>query len=484
MKILVLQLARLGDIYLSWPGIRALKRQYPHARITLLTREKFVGAAKGLESIDEVLALTTREILEPLVQDSMDVKEAHGRLGQFVKDLRARGFDRVLNLSFSPVSSYLAHLLRPDNQGVAGYSRTADGFLAIPDDMSAYFYAQVGPGRPNRFHLAEIFGTICGVDLEDQDWRAPVLPEAPAIDGAYIAAHVGASEGQKRISVEKWVSIFSHFRNLSALKIVLIGADADREIAERIVSSLPSDRVENWVGKTTLHETMALLKKSVALIGGDSAPMHMASLTQTRCLNLSVGRVNFWETGPRAAGSWVIRVAQEADLASDRVARVLAALTEKLRPELGVIQAQKGTPSYVGLFPKEAEFQWKLVQAIYQGTPFPEPVAAEFWQAYDQLFDINKFLIEQLGALQNGAALEEHAAFIDRGEEVIGAIGKLVPSWGPVIRWYQTEKIRIGPDSAQTVLARTLEIQNLLQQLLELYGQMRDVSAGQESEAR
>ncbi len=48
MKILVLQLARLGDIYMSWPMIRAVKRKYPNAEIdiqvfTLSSEEGLLG---------------------------------------------------------------------------------------------------------------------------------------------------------------------------------------------------------------------------------------------------------------------------------------------------------------------------------------------------------------------------------------------------------------------------------------------------------
>jgi hypothetical protein len=304
------------------------------------------------------------------------------------------------------------------------------------------------------------------------------------VKGPFVVCHIGASEAQKAISAEKWVSTFGHFRSMNATPIVLVGSEDDKAIAEKIMSSSPTNSIINLVGKTTLPQTMALLRQAALLVGADSAPMHMASLTKTRCLNLSIGRVNFWETGPRAMGSWVLRANSENDLPSDRVSRAMAAMVEKLRPELGIITVQEGAPSYSGLFPKEAEFHWKLTQAVYQGSEFPHPIAENFWAAHEQLLQINHFIMEQLQALQDGARLEEKAGFIDRGEEVIGAVAKLVPAWGPVIRWYQTEKIRIGPGNAKQVLNRTCEIQLLLQQVLDLYSEMKSIQAPRvESEA-
>ena len=484
MKILVIQLARLGDIYLSWPALRALKRKNPEAHVTLLTRSSFVPATLGLEAVDKVLELPTSEILSPLVQDLMDIPEAHGRLAKFVENLKSNHFDQVINLSFSPTSSYLTHLLQNDSTKVCGYTRTDDGFLAIPDPMSAYFYAQVGLGKSNRFHLAEIFGTLFGVDLEFSDWATPELTafEVP-VKGPFIALHIGASEAHKSIPAGKWTSVLSHLRALNPVPVVLLGSNADLQTAETILSSVPSDSVVSLVGKTSLAQTMTVISKASLLVGPDSAPMHMASLTKTRCLNISLGRVNFWETGPRAAGSWVVRAGLEVDVHSDRIARAIHAMLNRQRPEVGIIQVQSGTPSYTGLFPKEAEFHWKLTQAIYQGTPFPEPTSPNFWQAHTQLNEINGFIGEQLAALQKGASLADRAPFIDRGEEVIDAIAKLVPAWGPLVRWYQTEKVRIGPGSTEQVLAKTQVIQSLLQQVLDLYSDMEKVEATRESEA-
>ncbi|MFN7729681.1 MAG: glycosyltransferase family 9 protein [Bdellovibrio sp.] len=478
MKILILQLARLGDIYLSWPAIRALKKQHPTAKITLLTREKFVQAATGLDAIDDIVTLPLKAVLAPLVQDNMDPGLSHATLKKFIQELRLRGFDQVINLSFSPVSSYIAHLVQADPSKVVGYSRTDDGFLSIPDDMSAYFYAQVGPGRANRFHLAEIFGTLCSADLTDADWAAPEIAKFDTkIQGPFVACHVGASEGHKTLSPEKWISIISHFKTLPAktTAVALIGAEGERTIAETILSSVSGIEIHDFVGRTSVTETFSIVAQAALLVGPDSAPMHMASLSGTKCFNISVGRVNFWETGPRSKGSVVLRAANETDVASDRVARTMKAMLEGQKIEIGLSQVQAGTPSYVGLFPKEAEFHWKLVQAVYQGDPFPEPVSANFWEAHKQLFEVNQFLIDQMTHLQNGATIEEKAELINRGEEVLAAIGKLVPSWGPVIRWYQTEKIRIPPGDTTKVLARTIEIQNLFHQVLLVYADMQEV---------
>lgn len=490
MKILIIQLARLGDIYQSWPALRAIRRNHPNAQIEVLTRSRFSGAWEGLSVVNRMRTLPNKNIMEPLIEPSLNVKEAYDRMGAFVDELKSEKYDWILNFSFSPFSSYLTHAISEETTKVSGYSRTADGFLAIPDDMSAYFYAQVGIGKPNRYHLAEIFGTLAEADLTDADWAVPSFLGAKTKSAQKtILIHVGASESKKAISPVKWTTIINRLQKNNSVAVKLIGASNETAIAEQICSSVGDNRVENLVGKTTLQELFTHIHNADAVVGADSAPMHMAGLTGTPCVNLSLSTVNFWETGPRAAGSVILRGQDETELASDKVAVAIEKVLNGQKPDLSTISVQKGTPSYWMLEPKGADFEWNLIQAIYMQQDFPANESALYKDAIIKMTDINLLMIEQMQKLQNGGDINKVAPIIDRGEEIIDTIGKLVASISPLVRWYQTEKIRIGPNTQEKLLARSLEIQNLLQKVLDLYLEaygmtQQDVRASAEAEAK
>jgi ADP-heptose:LPS heptosyltransferase len=468
VKILVLELARLGDIFQSWPALRALKRLHPQAQIEVLSRGRFQAALEGLEVVSKIRLLPTQEIMSPLFETQLDVKTAHARMSAFVQELKDEKYDWILNFSFSPFSSYLTRCLAHEHTKVCGYSRTTDGFLAIPDDMSAYFYAQVGVNRPNRFHLADIFGTMVAADLIEEDWRGPkgliANPQAPD-----VLVHIGASEQKKQISPIKWATILNQFMKLKDVRIGLIGAAGEVEIANQILSSVSSEKILNFVGETNLSQLFALIKGAKLVVGADSAPMHMASLTRTPCVNLSLAAVNFWETGPRAPGSYILRGQDETELASDKVAMVMKRALMGEKQDLSVIAVQNGSPSYWALQPKDADFQWNFIRAIYMGEDFPSNEAPLFRDGIIKLVDINLLMIDQMEQIKKGVDLRKVASIIDRGEEIIETIGKLVPALSPLIRWYQTEKVRIGPDTQEKLLERSLNVQNLLQKVLQLY---------------
>jgi heptosyltransferase-3 len=472
MKILVLQLARLGDIYLSWPAFRALRRSHPEAQIHVLTRPRFAGALEGLKEVNEVKLFSTKQILAPLIQDQPNVTGAFQELSQSVDALKSEGYDWIINFSFSPASSYLVHAISHEHSKVSGYTRYEDGFLKIPDDISAYFYAQVGVGRANRFHLSEIFATMVETDLCEEDWLPPDLKNAwtKQVLPNTITIHIGASEQKKALSASKWISILSQLRKQCSNPLILIGAPHEIEIGEKIMTAVPGGNVFNMVGRTNLIEVFQILSQSSLLVGCDSAPMHMASLTKTPSLNLSFSTVNFWETGPRAPHSYILKGESEDDFVSDKVAAVAHKILHGEKLDLSVVVGQKGNPSYRAFTRKDQDEQWNMVQAIYQGLPFPAIEAPLFDSGIVKLMEVNQLMLEQMTYIQKGGDLQKVSGIIDRGEEIIQTISNLVPPLGTLIRWYQTEKIRIGPGTQEEVLAKTIHIHNLLKQVLEIYG--------------
>ncbi|HWU44744.1 MAG TPA: glycosyltransferase family 9 protein, partial [Bdellovibrio sp.] len=288
MKILVLQLARLGDIYMSWPALRALRRQFPQAEIHLLTRPRFEGAVEGLTAIDRHWTLPSANIIEPLL-GAEDLSESSMRLENFLAPLQNEKFDWIINLTFSPFSSYLTHALSHESTRTSGYTRFSDGYFNPGDETSAYFYAQVGIDKPNRIHIADIFASMIGIDYVEEDWAAPVATanhfQLPA---NYLVIHVGASERHKSVSARKWAQALQQISSRRPnTAVVLIGVASEKNISREIIAHCQGLRIFDLVGKTKISDLFSVIQSADLLIGCDSAPIHIASLTDTPTLNIS-----------------------------------------------------------------------------------------------------------------------------------------------------------------------------------------------------
>lgn len=491
MRILVLQLARLGDIYQTWPVLKALRRTYSGCELHLLTRAKYAAAAPGGGWLDRHWRLDSRDVLAPLVDERPDIGESLERLGRLCDDLRATGFDLIINLSFSPFSSYLTREIALEHSVVRGYTRFDDGYLSIPDDGSAYFYAQAGPGRWNRLHVTDLFAHVAGVELCEEDWSVGRVcePHVSPTASATVVIHVGASVPTKTLGWGTWLRIargLAMARDAAVSpRVVLVGSSDDAEIANRIMSDVPENaRVTNRVGATDLDGLFRIIAGADLLIGGDSAPVHIASLCGVPVLNISLPTVSFWETGPRSAGSRILPMSSEDAVSPDEIVREAISMLSGQPPVLGVIRVPARDAPYLETSPQPGLFEWRLISALYLGESFPPAPSELFLSGVQRLAEINVLALEQLAQLRLHPDDQTARLILERADEVMEGIARIVPAFVPLLAWFHTERLRMGPVAVGELVAGTEALHGKLADILGLYLSSPDgaVAAGDDFE--
>jgi len=274
-------------------------------QVHILVRPRFKAALEGAP-IDRVHLYETRKILEPLLnQDSLEGSVES--LSRCLDSLAIENFDRIVNLSFSPVSSWIVRELelREEAKDVRGYSRHPDGALSIPDDGAAYFFAQVGfnfstPARPqrgiNRIPLPHLFGAVTGVELTEKDWalpsfvadrsddsmRAAIARDHGLSDAAQrrIVLHVGTSESHKSVRPRDWGRILMATLDTIPEDVLLVGSADETSQADIVLEALPErlrPRVQSLVGKTTFRELWSVVRSAEYLLAADSVVAQMAA---------------------------------------------------------------------------------------------------------------------------------------------------------------------------------------------------------------
>jgi heptosyltransferase-3 len=465
MKTLVIQLARLGDIFQTRPTLRALKRTNPDGEVHVLVRSKFMAAIEGEKSVDKVHQLNVQEILSSLFMEESDGDESLGKINELLESLEAESYDQVINLTFSPFSSFLVDYIATGSSTVKGYSRFADGTLMIPDDVSAYFFAQVGIGRSNRFHVTDLFAGVSGVDLEDEDFSYPTKFEKEK----KIVIHVGASQQAKSLAPEKWASVISRLLKTWSGEVVLVGAANETELSEKILLGLDKTKIRDLVGKTSIRELIQQVGEAELLIGCDSAPVHIASLVKTKVLNLSFAAVNYWETGPRSAGSRVLYADSPEELPSDKVTREAMSMLSGAESEEASVQVTGENAPYQILNTIDESFEWAITKALYLNEDFPSLPDENTEQAFLRLDEVNELALMNLQNLRQDPKNDTAMSVLNRCDEMVIAISQLVPRMRPLISWFNTQKVRIGPGPYSEVLAQTTECHNNLDHLLKVY---------------
>jgi ADP-heptose:LPS heptosyltransferase len=473
MKILVLQIAKPAENLLAWPALRALRRTQPQAEIHVLTNAALAESLRLWNVANQIHVMPSTDLLEPLLQNKPSDREEMTVMADLTSQLAAENYDRIINLSFSALSSWIAHLVAKPNTQVLGYSRHADGWLHVADDVSAYIFAQAGNDRANRVHLTDLFASLIDVDLIGEDWD---LDEVAAKDFGlpenYVVLPLSVARANQNMPGFFWSRILKHYSDIDAhATVVLAGTAEESALANEIRAQAPGTRIVDLTGQTQIEDLFALIAGAKAVLSASDLGTQIASLTGTKTLSLALTGTNFWETGPKAIGSCVSSVTKVEEFSSENLGLALAQMAQAIPGEAAenLIQHTGGVPAYVlpaGVVDRKL-FGWQLVQALYLGGEFPMVNELPFVQAVEKLREMNQVVIEQLRTLSLDST--HLGKLMDRADEVMEAIVKMVADSGVLVRWVKTQKSRIVPASRAEVRQAMLEIHTQFGNVLKLY---------------
>jgi lipopolysaccharide heptosyltransferase II len=310
-RILVVRVDLLGDVVLTLPAVRALRRAYPEAAIDLLVLKSTAAVLAGDPDITRVLACDPSLVQHPW---KLLREENRRELGTLLRTLRAARYDLALSVC-GDVASILARLAAPRRS--FGYAREAYPFLLTDSLPGGRYHTRQHEVR----YVLDLAAAAGGIVLpEDAQPRLSVAPEAAArmgnvlararaewdARGPVVAIHVGARNGQAKRWPPAHIAALAErlTRELDAL-VTLTGAPNEAELAAAVVRR-GGARVLNLVGQTTVPELAALLAASDLCVSGDSGPMHVACAVGTPVVVLH-GPTDPGQSGPTAPDAIVLR---------------------------------------------------------------------------------------------------------------------------------------------------------------------------------
>lgn len=297
MKILVIELAYIGDTLMTTPFLRALKEHRPYADL------HFLVSSRSAE------VLRTNPYLKGILE--FDRGGGAGGFWRTVLRLRKERFDVALMLHRSFRSALLAFLAGIPVR--VGYSTEGRSFLlthATPYDpalhrarnhMKLFQYYRQNPARRE-------FGTIGGTwdHAADPDNAMPLPAELdfPVPDdviaavrekwlagvGDYFVLNPGGSWPTKQWPAERFAQVARRLSTERGWTPVVIGASHDPTLDL-------GDRAIDLRGKTNLLELAAVVKGAKVFVTNDSGPLHIGVAVGVPTVSL-FGPTDARRTGP------------------------------------------------------------------------------------------------------------------------------------------------------------------------------------------
>ncbi len=284
--MLIIKPGAIGDLLHLTPAIRELAHKFPDARISIL-----VGSKATASLFDN----------NPYVQDTIvfEKKGAHRSplaLFGLWRRIRRNRYDLVINFQRSNLKAW--------------FLATA----AFPCRLLVYHKAKNRIVHAVVNHLETLASLgIVPSDLElelftshDDESFADGLLGGPEYSGKkLICLNPGASNRIKCWSPAAFASLADRLIEDIGVGVIIVGGGEERDLADAIRSGMKNAPLD-MVGKMSLTQLGAVLKRCEVLVSGDTGPMHLATAVKTPVIAL-FGAINPSRTGPVGKGHRVIR---------------------------------------------------------------------------------------------------------------------------------------------------------------------------------
>ena len=251
-KILLIRFSSIGDIVLTTPVIRALKKQLS-CELHVLTKEQYGSIYSANPNVDKT-HIFKESLSDMLVQ------------------LKSENFDFVVDLQKNYRSVKIRRKLKIPSASFPKLNKQKWVLVnfkidKLPDEhiVDRYFKA-VTELKVNNDHL----GLDYFIPAEDE---ASLNETDPKLQNGYIGFVIGGRHNTKILPSEKVVSIIEQLH----LPVLLLGGPEDKGRGVEIVQKVKLNKVVNCCGRFNLNQSASLVKQSKLVITNDTGLMHIAA---------------------------------------------------------------------------------------------------------------------------------------------------------------------------------------------------------------
>lgn len=280
--ILILQMQRMGDLVLSFPLLDMLRKLFPHHPLWVAGEKKFFDPLRPIAP----------EAYYFSYEDASAIKGQH--------------FHAVINLSHRREAAEFARQVRSDT--IIGPCIDDNGNLFIHGEWQLYRASLTHNNRFNLYHWADLncLDIIPPVGIKAHSWNPSRTFLSPDfMKKIKIGLFVGASEASKHPDEDFWTELADSLL-LAGLSPVLLGGPSEMDLCKAVAIRLNAPDM-NHCGEYSVFTLARFIRDLALFITPDTGPMHIAAQMGTPVLNLSLGPVNAWETGPAQPGHLVAK---------------------------------------------------------------------------------------------------------------------------------------------------------------------------------
>lgn len=282
-NILFIKLGAIGDVLMTTPLIRAIKKRYPNAQITYYCGKSYSKVLSGNTNINRLV---------PFDQDIFFKKQIKSII-KLKNKIKKEKYDIAFVLDKHWSLSLFAFLCKIPFR--IGFDRNGEGFA---NNMNIS-YKKVRHEIDYYLDLAKLIGIKSStkkidltLDKKETNYAKDIFKKNKIKKSICLIPGGANNPGVGDDPIRRWPE--AKFAELiqkaeSKYSIILLGGPGDVAIGKKILSALNNDskkHIINLIGKTSIKESAAIMKNSNHIVCNDSGPMHIASAVNNKIISL------------------------------------------------------------------------------------------------------------------------------------------------------------------------------------------------------
>jgi len=277
--ILIIQLQRMGDVILTYPLWVWLLKVYPNHPIVFFVEEEIVKQVKDF--FPQATFFSWSQL-------------------SFVLNQK---YFLSINLSHRLEAARLNYKLRAEEK--FGYLQNEQNELFVLGKWQLYRTSLVNNNRYNGFHWADLNGldVIPWDFMRSFNWNEIELRPSLVKTIGFV---LGASRPRKTPTLSFWLKL-TKWALESGYRPFFLGGAHEKKIANYILKRYNLPDSLNLTANFDLKSFAKAISFFDLILTPDTGPMHIACFMAKPVLNISLGNVSPWDTGPYLAGNLIVR---------------------------------------------------------------------------------------------------------------------------------------------------------------------------------
>jgi heptosyltransferase-2 len=270
VKILVINTKFIGDLIVSTPGFKSLRKNNPEAEIVLLTRKGYEETLKNNPNINQIISFDSGIKKKNLFLRMIDEIK-------FIRQIREEKFDVVISFQPGDRIAFLAWLsgakirIAPRKQP---FNFLFNLLVDVEEDSISYlnYYNTLVEAftKEKTSSKTEFF-----VNEKENSWAGEFLEQNNIhINDFLIGIHPGASEPTKIWPSEKFTELIQKLVLIDKIKIILIAGPNEEKIVDNIVNSVMNENLF-YYKSGDVNLTAALIRRCKMFISNDTGMRHL-----------------------------------------------------------------------------------------------------------------------------------------------------------------------------------------------------------------